>query len=131
MWGLGWTTVDCAPSGWGPANTTTTITMDASMEGWGGHCQLPGPTTALYNGHWSKAEHQLCINVLELRAVCLTLLYLEQELLSQSVLIESDNMATVLYINKQGGVVSKTLNDKVCTLYEWAIPRSVKLQAIH
>ena len=36
--------------------TTTTITTDASMKCWGGHCRLPGPTTALYNGLWSKAE---------------------------------------------------------------------------
>ena len=69
--------------------------------------------------------------MLELRAVCLTLLHLEQEILGQSVLIESDNMATVLYINKEGGVVSKILNNEVCTLYEWVIPRSLKLQAIY
>ena len=70
-------------------------------------------------------------HVLELRAVRLILLYLEQEILGQTVLIESDNTATVSYINKQGGVVSKTLNDEACTLYEWAIPRSLKLRAIH
>jgi len=69
--------------------------------------------------------------VLELRAVRLILLYLEQEILGRTVLIESDNTATVSYINKQGGVVSKTLNDEACTLYEWAIPRSLKLRAIH
>ena len=46
--------------------------------------------------------------MLELRAVHLILLHLEQ-----------------------GGVVSKTLNDEVCALYEWAIPRSLKLRAIH
>ena len=69
--------------------------------------------------------------MLELRAVHLTLLHLEQEIFGQSVLIESKNTATLSYINKQGGVVSKTLNNKVCTLYEWVIPRSLKLQAIH
>ena len=59
------------------------------------------------------------------------LLYLEQEICGQIVLIELDNTATVSYINKQGGVVSKTLNNEVCTLYEWAIPRSLILRAIH
>ena len=68
------------------------------------------------------------MNVLEVRLI---LFHLEQEILDQTVLIESNNMATVLYINKQGGVVSKTLNDKVRTLYVWAIPRSLGLQAIH
>ena len=39
--------------------------------------------------------------------------------------------ATVSYINKQGGVVSKTLNAEACTLYEWAIPRIPRLWTIH
>ena len=50
---------------------------------------------ALYSGLWSKLESRLHINVLELRTVCLTLLHLEQEILGQSVLMESYNMATV------------------------------------
>ena len=112
-------------------STTITITTDASMECWGRHCHLPGSTTALYTAPWSQSECQLHINVLELQAVRLTLLHLEQEILIQTVLIESDNTATVLYINKQGGVVSKTLNDEVRTLYKWAIPRLLGLQAIH
>ena len=99
-------------------STTVTLTMDASMEGWGSHCRLPGSTMALYSALWSRPECQLHINVLELQAVCTTLLQLEQEIFSQTVLIESDNMATVSYINKQGGVVSKTLNDEICALYE-------------
>ena len=57
----------------------------------------------------------------ELRAVHLTLLHLEQEIFSQKV----------LYINKEGGVVSKTLNDQVGALYKWAIPGSLHLQAVH
>ena len=102
------------------------------MEGWGGHCGLPGSTTALYSTLLSRSECHLHINMLELRAVCLTLLYImEQELYGQTALIESDNIATVSYINKQGGVVSKTLNDEACTLYKWAIPKGLKLQVIH
>ena len=46
------------------------------------------------------SERRLHINMLELRAVRLILLYLEQEIFSQIVLIESDNTATVSYINK-------------------------------
>ena len=111
--------------------TPITITTDASMEGWGRHDRLPWSTMALYSGIWSTSECRLHINVLELREVCLTLFFLEQEIVGQTVFIESDNTATVSYINKQGGVVSKTFNDKVCTMYEWAIPRSLKLRAVH
>ena len=35
------------------------------------------------------------------------------------------------YINRQGGVVSKTLNDKACTLFKWLIPTSIRVRAIH
>ena len=95
-------------------NTTITITMDVSMEGWGGHCIVPESGTALYSDLWTRDKCQLHINVLALRAICLTLLHLGQEVLGQMILIESNNMATVSYVNKQVGVVSKTLNDEAC-----------------
>ena len=60
--------------------------------------------------------------MLELMAITLTPLHLEQQIFGQTVLIESNNMATVSYINKQGGVVSKTLNNEVCALYELVSP---------
>ena len=69
--------------------------------------------------------------MLELRVVRLTLLHLEQGVLGQTILIESDNMAMVSYINRQGGVVSKTVNDETCTLFRWLIPRSIRVRAIH
>ena len=50
-----------------------------------------------------RLECQLHINVLDLRVVRLTLLHLEQEVLSQTILMESDNIATVSYINSQEG----------------------------
>ena len=78
---------------------------------------------AFYSTLWSTMECQLHINVLELSMVCLTLLYLEKELFGHTVLIKSDNTATMSCINKQGGVVSKTVNDETCTLYELVIPR--------
>ena len=91
---------------------TITITMDASMEGCGGHCIVPGLGTVLYSDLWTRDESQLHINVLELKAVDLTLLHLEQKVLCQKILIEVNNTATMTYINRQGGVVSETFNDE-------------------
>ena len=83
-------------------NTTNTIITDASMEGWGGHCIMPGSGTVLYSSLWTREKCQLHINALALMVVCLTLLYLEHEVLGQSVLIESDNTSGV--IHKQAGM---------------------------
>ena len=58
------------------------------MEGWGGHCIVPGSGTALYSNLWTKDERQLHINVLELRAVRMTFLYLKQDVLGQTIMIE-------------------------------------------
>ena len=101
------------------------------MDVWGCHCIVPGSGMALFSDLWIAEEHQFPINVLELRVVCLPLLHLEQEVLSQTIVIKSDNTAIVSYINKQGRVVSKTLNDEACTLFKWLIPRSIRVRAIH
>ena len=78
---------------------------------------VPGSGTALYSDLGTRDECQLHSNVLELRAVDLTLLHLEQKILDQTIQIESDNMATVSYINRQGGVVAQTSNDEACSLF--------------
>ena len=92
---------------------------------------MPGSGTALFSDFWTVDECHLHINVLALRAVRLTLLHLEQDVLSQKILIVSDNMATVSCINQQGGVVPKTINDETNTLFQWLIPRSITVWAIH
>ena len=100
------------------------------MERWGGHCIVPGSGTALFSNLLTIDEWQLHINVLELRAVHLTLMHLEQDVLGQKILIKS-NMATLSYINKQGEVISKTLNDEMYMLFQWLIPRSITVTVIH
>ena len=92
---------------------------------------MPGSGTALYSDLWTREECQLHISVLELRAVRLTLLHLEQEVLGKMILIESNNTAMVSYINRQGGVFSKTLNDEMCTLFRWLISKSIRVRVIH
>ena len=106
-------------------NTTITITMDASIGGLGGHCIILSSGTTRCSDLWTRDERQILINMLELRAVHLTILHLEQEVLSQAIL------ATVSYINRQGGMVSKNLNDEACTLFKWLIHRSIGVSAIH
>ena len=47
------------------------------------------------------------------------------------ILIESDNTATVSYINKQGEVVSQTLSAEAFSLYQWVIHLDAQMRAIH
>lgn len=107
-----------------------TVTTDASMEGWGGHMTVQG-RDLLFSGDWSVPERQLHINVLELRAIRLTLMQLTSSLTGKTVLIECDNTSAVCYLNKQGGTLSWSLTWETHLLYQWAMKYSVQLRAIH
>ena len=79
---------------------------DASNEGWGAHLDQSS-----IKGLWSEREKRLHINVLELKAVSLALRSFKDQYQNQTVLV-----ATVAYINKQGG----THSAEMCTLL-WKI----------
>ena len=69
---------------------TLTVTTDSSMEGWGGHI-LIGDQNLLFSGLWSRPERSLHINVLELRAIRLTLQRVQSQVSGQVVRCECDN----------------------------------------
>ena len=73
----------------------------------------------------------LHINVLELLVVWLMLASLKKTLFSQMIQVESDNLTTVAYINKEGGVHSQALNCKTMLLYEWSILLGTQLQVVY
>ena len=52
---------------------TVTVTMDARMEGWGGHTQGLGLHSALFHRFWDPEEMLFHINVLELWVIPLML----------------------------------------------------------
>ena len=73
------------------------------------------------SGVWSKAEASDHINSLELKAVLLALQNLESHVVGQSVLIRSDNMTVVSFINYQGGTHSSSLCRLALDLWEWCL----------
>ena len=81
------------------------------MEEWDAHTQGSGglPSDLLHRVWSQKLLH---INVLEIRAVLLMLIKLKETVSSQVEHIESHNMITVAYINKEGGVLSRPLNQE-------------------
>ena len=66
-----------------------------------------------------------------MRAVYLALQELELQVLGQSVLVMTDNTTVVLYIKKQGGLVSWLLFLEVRKLFLWCYPRGIYLKVAY
>ena len=72
------------------------IFTDASNQGWGVHFK-----DTLFQGQWSPQESKLHINILEMRAVRLTLQQI-QLVPQEVILVALDNLTVVSYINNEG-----------------------------
>ncbi len=110
----------------GLVHSRKVVTTDASNTGWGALCE--GKLTF---GHWPKAEKGFHINCLEMLAVCRACQFFLPDLIGRHVLIRSDNMSVVSYINHQGGVSSKRLFILAERLLEWAQLNLRSLRAAH
>ena len=102
------------------------VYTDASTTGWG----------ATYNGHavsgvWTGPQLQWHINCLELLAVHLALNRLKGLLRGKHVLIQTDNTATVAYINRQGGLRSRRMSQLARHLLLWSQKFLRSLRAVH
>ena len=92
----------------------STLTTDASRAGWGAHwgdIQL--------SGTWSSSLAKKHINLLDLWAIHLALRRLRHYLRGTTVLVKCDNMSVVMYINKRGGVRSRSLCLQTILLLKW------------
>ncbi|KAI2646209.1 ORF V: Enzymatic polyprotein [Labeo rohita] len=102
------------------------VTTDASNTGWGALCDGK-PAFGL----WMEAEAGIHINCLEMLAVCRALHFFLPDLKGHHVLVHSDSMTVVSYINHQGGLSSKRLFTLVKDLLEWAQLNLCSLRATH
>ena len=104
-----------------------TIQTDASRLGWGAVCQ--GEKTG---SHWSTAEQEDHINVLELKAAHLAIQsFLKKDvcqLPGKRLLLQMDNTTAVAYINKRGGSKSNQLTQLVLKI--WELCQSHKIMLI-
>lgn len=87
------------------------VMTDASLSGWGGHM-----TGAVAQGVWSTQESKLHINILELRAIRLTLIHFARFLQEAHVMIRTDNVTAKAFINRQGGTRSTALSREASLL---------------
>ncbi len=92
----------------------------------GGRCTKANRPSPLVEGG-ERLPHQL----LEMLAVCRACQFFLPDLIGRHVLIRSDNMSVVSYINHQGGVSSKRLFILAERLLEWAQLNLRSLRAAH
>ncbi len=102
------------------------VSTDTSKLGWGSVCDGK-PAFGL----WSKKEGYLYINCLEKLVVCLGLHTFPPDLRGHHVLVHSDNMTVVSYINCQGGLFSGHLFILAERLLRWAQLNLCSLRATH
>ncbi len=102
------------------------VSTDASATGWGAMC----------NGHaaawlWTGPQLQWHINCLELLAVWLALRRFRTLLHEKHILVRSDNTATVVYINHQGGLRSRRMSQLARHLLLCSQKHLRSLRAVH
>ncbi|KAI2647963.1 enzymatic polyprotein [Labeo rohita] len=99
----------------GQVSRHVVMNTDASKTGWGAICN--GQTAS---GSWSGPRLQWHINCLELLAVLLALRRFLPTLRDKHVLIRTDNVLTVAYINRQGGLHSRRMSQLAHHLLLWS-----------
>ena len=109
-----------------PLAPQLTLVTDASRHGWGGYLG-----SQEVSGVWDELHQSYHINVLELKAILFCLQKLEKSVRKQVVLVLSDNVTAVHYINKQGGTHSRLLNNTAVELLMWCQERAISLSARH
>ena len=117
-----WTTVQFLSQG-KPLRSlppSITVTTDASLQGWGGHCE-----GKMVRGEWGSRAMLPHINIMEFQAVLLSLQHFRPLLQGRTVLIRTDNVTVAAYINRQGGTRSANLNALAAQLWEWCRCRAI------
>lgn len=89
-----------------------------SLSGWGSIWR-----NTPVQGKWFRTESCLPINILELRAIRLSLLHFSKELKGCRALVCTDDVAEKAHLNKQGGLRSSALHKKALKLFSWAVSK--------
>ncbi len=109
-------------------NPTLTITTDACFTGWGGTIGT-NHTHGLW--HADEINPDTDINVLELKAILLSLQALLDQQYDTHIKILSDNTTAVHSINNMGTCHSFPCHDVVMLIWDWAKDRNNWLTASH
>ena len=105
-----------------------TIFTDASLSGWGAHVE---PEGLLFHGLWTEDQSRLHINVLEMKAIFLSLTRAVHKVKNSTVLVSTDNTTVVAYIRHQGGTHSTDLSEEVWNILNLCLAHNIQLLAKH
>ena len=105
-----------------------TIFTDASLSGWGAHVE---PEGLLFYGVWTEDQSQLHINVLEMKAIFLSLSRAVHKVKNSTVFVSTDNTTVVAYIRHQGGTHSTELSEEVWNVLNLCLAHNIQLLAKH
>ena len=95
------------------------ITTDASLSGWGAHCD-----SGFSRGFWNTAEQRQHINCLELLAIFYGL-KLFGCAGNQKILIRSDSTTAISYVNRYGGCRSTRAHDIAKQIWQFCEHRQI------
>ena len=102
-----------------------TISIDASLEGWGAYCQ--GQKTG---GPWTSQEKKDHINVLELRAVKYAILTFSRlHPKGQSIHIQMDSIVVLSYLVKMRGTRNKYLTVLSQEIWDYLLSKEITITA--
>ena len=105
-----------------------TIFTDATLSGWGAHVE---PEGLLFHGLWTEDQSRLHINVLEMKAILLSLTRAIHKVKNSTVLVSTDNTTVVAYIRHQGGTHSTVLTEEVWNILNLCLTHNIQLLVKH
>ena len=80
---------------------------------------------------WTEEQSRLHINVLEIKAIFLSLSRAAHKVKNSSVLVSTDNTTVVAYIRHQGGTHSTELSEEVWNVLNLCLAHNIHLLAKH
>ena len=85
----------------------------------------------LFHGLWTEDQSRLHINVLEMKAIFLSLSQAVHKVKNTTVLVSTDNTKVVAYIRHQGGTHSTELSEEAWNVLSLCFNRNIQLLVKH
>ena len=103
------------------------ITSDSSKVAWGCHNDEGIKT----GGFWDNTEVQEHINVLETKAILLSLQTFCDKCVNTHIRVHTDSGTALSYVNNMGGLVSQKCHDLAIKIWEWAISKGNYVSCVY